>query len=147
MGSEASSSMIIFIAALAAAALAGGAMAGVIGQMTVEFRERGQGLAEAIGTDLAIVNDPENVPYDDPENNLTIYVKNTGSNTLTTESLTMLVDGTRETFNATLVTDEADQWTTGTLQELIVEVDLGSGDHRVRASYPPNVADSLDFRI
>lgn len=146
MGSEASSSMILFIAALAAAAIAGGAMAGVIGEMTLEFRERGSGLTEAIGTDIAIVNDPKNVPYDDAENNLTIYVKNTGSEILNTEQLTVLVDGVDREFNATLVGDH-DRWTKGTVQDLTVVVDLASGDHRVRAVYTPNVGDTLDFRV
>lgn len=146
MGSEASSSMILFIAALAAAAVAGGAMAGIIGEMTLEFRQRGQGLTQAIGTDLAIVNDPKNVPYDDANDNLTIYVKNTGSQTLITEDLTVLVDGDHESFNASLL-DDVDRWTTGTVQEVVVDVNLASGDHRVRASYTPNVGDTLDFRI
>lgn len=146
MGSEASSSMILFIAALAAAAIAGGAMAGIIGEMTMEFRERGSGLTDAIGTDLAIINDPKNVPYDDPENNLTVYVKNTGSQTLNTEQLTILVDGVDKDYNATLIRDR-DRWTTGTTQELTVVVELDSGDHRVRAVYTPNVGDTLDFRI
>lgn len=146
MGSEASSSMVLFIAALAAAAIAGGAMAGVIGEMTLEFRERGSGLTEAIGTDIAIINDPKNVPYDDPENNLTIYVKNTGSEILNTEQLTVLVDGVDKEFNATLVGDN-DRWTKGVVQDLTVVVELASGDHRVRAVYTPNVGDTLDFRI
>lgn len=146
MGSEASSSMVLFIAALAAAAIAGGAMAGVIGEMTLEFRERGSGLTDAIGTDLAIINDPKNVPYDDGANELTVYVKNTGSRALTTEELTILVDGVDEDFNATLIQD-GERWSTGTVQDLTVDVDLDGGDHRVRAVYTPNVGDTLDFRI
>lgn len=145
MGSEASSGMILFIAAITAAAVAGGAMASVIGKMTYQVQERGEGIADAMGTDLSIVNDPQNVPYDSTENNLTLYVKNTGTTTLVEEEVLVLVDGMHRTFNTTLL-DGASRWDRGITAELTVDADLSTGDHRAKVVHTPNVADEMDFR-
>ncbi len=145
MGSEASSGMILFIAAITAAAVAGGAMASVVGKMTFQVQERGEGIADAMGTDLAIVNDPQNVPYDAGAEELTLYVKNTGSTTLLEEELLVLVDGTHTTVNTTLL-DNATRWDHGVTAEVTVNVTLTSGDHRAKVVHTPNVADEMDFR-
>lgn len=147
MGTEVTSMLVVFIGAVAAAGLASAAIVGVIGDMTVQLRNQGDNLAQAMGTDLAIVNDPQNVPYDDTDNNLTIYVKNTGSATLTPEEASIFVDGAFATFNATLLGDDADSWIHGTVTKFWVDVNLATGDHTVKVVHTPNIADDMDFRL
>lgn len=144
MGSEVGSSLVLFIAVIAIAGLAAAGLSKAVGAMAVELDERGQSLADAIGTDIAIVNDPENVPYS--SNTLTIYVKNTGSRTLIAEDLTLLVDGQYEDFEHRHL-DGTESWSEGTVLEANVTVSLSSGDHRVRALYAPNINDELEFRV
>jgi flagellar protein FlaG len=144
MASEVGSSLVLFIAVIAIAGLAAAGLSKAVGSMAVELDQRGQSLADAIGTDIAIVNDPENVPYS--SNTLTVYVKNTGSRTLISEDLALLVDGQYEEFDARQL-DGTDSWSQGTVLEANVTIGLGSGDHRVRALYTPNVNDDLEFRV
>ena len=140
------SSMVLFVVALMIAAVAAAAMGAVTGQFAGELRERGRGLSDALGTDLAVVNDPDNVPYNGVANELTIYVKNTGSTELFAQELLVLVDGQHRSFTSTLL-EGATAWTTGTVMELTVSVTLASGDHTVRVIHTPSVGDDLHFRI
>jgi flagellar protein FlaG len=143
MGSEVGSSLVMFIAVLAVAGVVAAGLSTAIGSMAVELDQRGESLADAIGTDIAIVNDPENVPYD--SNTLTIYVKNTGSRSLIAEDLTLLVDGDYNSFDDRVI--DEDKWAPGTVLEANVTVSLSSGDHKVRALYTPNVNDDIEFRV
>ncbi len=145
MSSEVGSTLILFIAAVGLAGLVAAGLTGAIGQMALSVDDRGQSLADAISTDLAIVNDPNNVPYDDAQNELTLYVKNTGSKSLTSEDLLILINGQHAPFTATVL--EHDKWTKGTVLQVTVDVDLDSGDHTARALYTPNIADTLEFRV
>lgn len=143
MGSEVGSSLVLFIAVIAIAGLAAAGLSKAVGSMAVELDQRGQSLADAIGTDISIVNDPENVPYDG--STLTIYVKNTGSRTLVAEELLLLVDGQYVEFEERHL--DGDSWAQGTVLEANVTTSLDSGDHRVRAVYTPNIADEIEFRV
>lgn len=146
MGSEVGSSLVLFIAAIAVAGLAAGALTQAVGKMAIEIDQRGDTLADAIGTDIEIVNDPDNVPYDDANDKLTIYVKNTGSRILTNEDLMILVDGQHETFETRLL-DGASRWSRGVVLEANVTVNLATGDHTVRTVYTPDIDDTLNFRV
>lgn len=145
MGSETTATLVIFIATVAAAGVASAAVVGVIGDMSIELRQQGKNVVSAMGTDLAIVNDPKNVPYDDPD--LTIYVKNTGSETLVSEEVTVLLDGTHANFTFALL-DGADRWSDGVVAELTVDAPgLGNNeDHVVRVIHTPSVHDTMNFR-
>ncbi len=145
MASEVGSTLIMFIAAVGLAGLVAAGLTQAIGQMAISVDDRGEDLADAIGTDLALVNDPDNVPYDDGSNQLTLYVKNTGTKTLTDSELTILIDGQHESFDATVL--NADRWSKGTVLQVTVSVDLDTGDHTARALYTPNIADTLEFRV
>lgn len=146
MGSEVSSGLILFIAAIAVAGVAAAGMAKVVGSMAHELGERGEVMSQAIGTDVALINDPDNVPYDSGAEELTLYVKNTGSQTLMVEELSVLVNGQHRTFTSQLL-DGATRWSQGTVLELTVSVALASGDHKARVIYTPNIADNIEFRV
>lgn len=144
MADNVASSLILWIAALALAGLAAGVMASVVVEFSGELQDRGKGLAEAVGTDLSIANDPQNVPYS--AGSLTLYVKNIGSTTLKTEELLVLVNGEHQTFTSSLL-DGATSWTPGTVVQLTVSVTLSTGDHRARVIHTPSISDSIDFRV
>lgn len=145
MGTEVTSMMIVFIGAVAAAGVASAAIVGVVGDMTFQFRQQGTNIADAMGTDLKIVNDPQNVPYDDGATNLTLYVKNTGSRVLVANESSVFVDGRYRNFTSNLL-GSTDRWVHGTVMALYVDVDLASGDHRAKVVHTPSVDDTLDFR-
>lgn len=145
MASEVSSSLVLFIAAIAVAGLAGGVMAGIIGDMSNDLRERGSAMSDALATDVAIVNDPDNVPYDGGTNALTIYVKNTGTQTLAPEDLLVLVDGQAVTTSMSLL-EGASKWHPQGVLEVTATTALASGDHSIHVSYQ-TVSDKLSFRV
>lgn len=145
MGSEVGSTLILFIAAIGVAGLVAVGLTQAIGEMALSVDDQGQALADAIGTDVAIINDPENVPYDGVSDELTLYVKNTGSRTLIDSELSILVNGRHESFNASVI--DGDTWARGAVLEATVDVDLGAGDHRARAVYTPNIDDTIEFRV
>lgn len=146
MASETTSSLILFIAALAIAGIAAGAMAEIVGSMATELRDRGNAMADTIATDIAIVNDPDNVPYDGGADELTIYVKNTGTAVLAPNETLILVDGQAATYTTTYL-DGATSWRPGVVTEFTVSpVQSPAGDTRVRVSYG-TIGDSLEFRV
>lgn len=144
MASETTSSLVLFIAALAIAGIAAAAMAGVVANMAGELQERGDAMAQTIGTDIAIVNDPDNVPWDG--STLTIYIKNTGSAILDANETTILVDGQHATYT-TKHLDGFESWRTGVVIEYTVTpATAPSGDTRVRAAYN-TISDTIEFRV
>ena len=144
MASETTSSLVLFIAALAIAGIAAAAMAGVVGSVANELRDRGTVMADAIATDLAIVNDPDNVPWDGSD--LTIYVKNTGSRTLSEDEALILVDGQHATYTSSLLEGEP-SWAPGVVVAYTVTpASAPSGDTRVHVSYDA-ISDRLEFRV
>lgn len=145
MSGDASSSLLLFIVALVVAAMAAGAMTSVVGGLALQLQERGHVLTDAMGTDLAIVNDPVDVPYNATSHVLTLYIKDTGTVSLTPQDLSIFVDGRYAAFNYTLL-GGARGWDPGTVLQTNVTAVLSAGDHRARAVHTPNIADTLDFR-
>lgn len=145
MASEVGSTLLLFIAAVGVAALAGGVMAGVVNDMASELRDRGGAMADALATDVAIVNDPDNVPYDAGADQLTVYVKNTGTATLAPEDLLVLVDG-QAVQTSTQLLEGAQKWHPQGVLEVTVTAVLATGDHSVHVSYQ-TVSDRMSFRV
>lgn len=143
MASEVGSTLLLFIAAVGVAALAGGVMAGVVNDMASELRQRGGAMADALGTDVAIVNDPDNVPHNTTQ--VTIYVKNTGSTTLAPANLLVLVDGQHVPTTDQLL-EGANKWHPQGVLEVTATVALTAGDHSVHVSYE-TVSDRMTFRV
>ncbi len=145
MASEVGSSLLLFIAAVGVAGLAGGVMAGVVGDMSSTLRDRGTQIADAMSSSITVVNDPNNVPYDPTSNTLTLYVKNTGSSTLVTEDALVLVNGMHRDATFHVIADTA-AWRSMTVLEITVDVELDPGDHEVLVSVG-TVTDRMQFRV
>jgi flagellar protein FlaG len=141
--------LIFFIASVVIASLLVGVLASAVYSIHGGIYARGKTLAKNLETDIEIVNDPNNVPND----NLTIYVKNTGRCQLNMNDTTVIVDGyclERAEYSLTVL-DNNQYWNISTV--LKIEVldpsdydDLPPGDHYVKVSIN-GVDDTLRFRI
>ncbi|MEA3143764.1 MAG: archaeal flagellar protein FlaG [Thermoplasmata archaeon] len=145
MAGSAASETILFIGAVAAAALLAGALAGVTGHYTTGLRDRSKALEAELTSRIAIVNDPANVPTGP----LLLYVKNTGSRALTLDTFVILVDGVASADWAATVGGVAalglkpGQLATLTVNDLAVP----AGDHRAVVVADAGASAALDFQV
>lgn len=139
------SQMVFFIAAVLVAGSMAGVFISVSNSMSHTIEQRGDSMSTQLQTDITIINDPVVVPYSD--GNLTLYVKNTGTSTLSENSLTILVDG--EFYNATRITSSnSDQkWLPEKVLTIQLEVYLNPGDHSAKVVTASGINDVLQFRI
>jgi flagellar protein FlaG len=131
--------MILFIASIIVAASVVGVFTDSINQVSDAIDQRGLAVSENVRTDVQIISDSgSDAVYDDGTGNITIHVKNTGTETLPARAdrIDLFVDGEYETdFNVTLL-DGAETWGTGEVVMMEIEPNDGSGlnagDHRVK---------------
>ena len=95
MSSVSATHLILFIASLVLAVAIAGTLVMEVGHMSTAIENRGTNVAEEIGTEVEIVSD-EGAPdgmYDDDE--ITVLVKNVGSESLPVEerAVDLLIDG------------------------------------------------------
>lgn len=136
MASVASSTLILFIASLLVAASVAGTMTNGVERIGAALGDRSADVSAEIRTDIAIISDagsPASIYDDSGAGNVTLLVKNTGSQPLSNESTNfeILVDGEYQTGASTEVIG-ASSWRPGTVVRVtIAGVSLASGDHRV----------------
>jgi flagellar protein FlaG len=106
-------------------------------------------LAEQLGTDITIINDPEMIPYSNY--NYTFYVKNTGKEDIGVQYITVIIDGTivsDSNLNKTILGGDL-MWVPGDVlqidaQESIQGV-IGSS-HNIRVITENGIEDTFSFR-
>lgn len=136
MASVSSATLVLFIASLLVAASVAGTMTNGVERIGAALGDRSADVSSEIRTDVAIISDAGSPTaiYNDTDEELTLLVKNTGSQTLTNEStnLELLLDGEYQTSVSTRVVGDADTWRPGSVLEVTVSgVSLSTGDHRV----------------
>jgi flagellar protein FlaG len=143
MGSASISHLIIFIASLLVAASVAGTLIVGVEQVSDSVDQQSEDMTQQIDTEIRVISDPaSNAIYngdsEDGEDNsstLTLLVKNTGQNTLQTESssLDVLLDGQYQPDPEIEVVSGGERWSSGAVAEVTVTLDedLESGDHRV----------------
>ena len=135
MASGTVSELILFIAALVVAASVAGTLTSEVGRVGDAISARSLDVADQVRADVEIVSDPAAGVYNASGNdNVTVYVRNTGASTLPTAggSADVLLDGRYRT-DATLTLVGGDAWTRGSVVRLDVPApDLASGDHRLK---------------
>jgi archaellum component FlaG (FlaF/FlaG flagellin family) len=138
MGSDASvTHMIFFIAAV----LVAGSMAGVFLSVGYEMAKKIE-----LESDIAINNDPAMMPYDGTS--LTLYVENTGSSTLMTSGLFVMMDGSYVNDTVLQVVGRSGaEWIPSTVLQITINISLVPGDHNVKVITGDGEADSLTFRV
>ena len=144
-----SETLILFIATVLVAGSVAGALTGGVNQLSSALGDRSIDVSEEIRTDVEIISDPSSsAVYNDTTEELTLLVKNTGSNTLSTgpDSIDILVDGVYRTSVRTELID-GPTWRSGDVLRLTVsDISLGAGsDHRVVIDINGNSED-FEFR-
>lgn len=89
MAGTAASETILFIAAILVTTAVVGALSVVVTGLAGDVESRGELLSSELRTHITIINDPLVVETDPLE----IYVKNTGSKSLLTPDINVLIDG------------------------------------------------------
>lgn len=137
MASVSISHLIIFIASLLVAASVAGTMTTGVDRLTGAIDDESLDMAETVRSDAEVISDPGGPVYNrSGEENVTLLVKNTGSNRLPVDAdaFDVLLDGEyRVNVGVEPVTASADSWRPGEVVRLEIDVPgLAAGDHRVR---------------
>ena len=85
MASVSASHLIIFIASLVIAAGVVGTLTTGVDRVSSAIDDRSLDVSQQVRMDMAIISDPSNFEYDSGSDELTIYVRNTGSQGVPTE--------------------------------------------------------------
>jgi archaellum component FlaG (FlaF/FlaG flagellin family) len=94
MAGTAVSEMIFFIAAILVSSAVAVTLIEVIDQYADDVSDNAQVVEGEMRSRMTIINDPLYIPYDTTETNITYYIKNTGTISLSTEDLVVSANGT-----------------------------------------------------
>ncbi|WP_416839399.1 flagellar protein G [Haloferax sp. DFSO52] len=127
-------SLILFIASIVVAAGVSGVLIDTVTGISSSLDERGGDVSTEIRTDIEVISDAEAGVYDTGNDNLTVYVKNTGLRTLpaTSGGFDVIVDAQYQTdVNVSVV--DGTEWRPSNVVELEVSnLTLStSTDHRL----------------
>ncbi|MFB6070199.1 MAG: flagellar protein G [Halanaeroarchaeum sp.] len=149
MASVSSETLILFIASILVAASVAGTMTSGVSRLSDALGDRSVDVSNEIRTDVEIISDPASGSvYDAGTDTLTLLVKNTGSQPLSTdpETVDVLVDGKFRT-NTSITVVDGSAWTEGNVVRLNVsDVSLADGDHRAVVVVNGN-REVLEFRV
>lgn len=147
MGADTTSThLIFFIAATVVAVAASGVLTTVILDLSNKAALKGETFGDQLASDVTIINDPANVAVS-PD--AIFYLKNTGSTTLATETLTLFMDGSHVAGpTVTLLGSEA-TFRPGAVAQISYTPSpaIAAGDHTVRIVMGNGISDDLKFRV
>ncbi|WP_336022113.1 flagellar protein G [Halobellus salinisoli] len=128
-------SLILFIASIVIAAGVAGVLIDTVTGISGSLDDRGADVSENIRTDIEIISSPEPGVYNETNDELTLYVKNTGRRTLpaTGETFDVIVDAQyRANVSVSVAGDaDADEWAPHDVVEVTIgDLVLDEGDHR-----------------
>ena len=149
MADSSTSSLILFIASMIVAVAVAGVLIQAVADVSQAVDTRGDDVSETIRTDFEIISDPEMGVYNSSTGNVTLVVKNTGTESLAASAdvIDVLVNGRFQTNVTVQHVDGQDLWRPGDVVEITVDVgDLPSGDHRVKI-VANGVQEVFEFRI
>jgi flagellar protein FlaG len=137
MASVSVSHLIIFIASLLVAASVAGTMTTGVDRLTGAIDDESLDLEKTVRSDIEVISDPASPVYNQSgEENITLLVKNTGSNTLPVDpgAFDVLVDGQyRVDVTVTPVTADEHSWHSSEVVQVEISAPgLTAGDHRAR---------------
>lgn len=137
MASVSISHAIIFIASIVIAASVAGVLTNEVDRVSQAIDDQGVDLSEKIRSDIEVINDAgsSDCCYDTATNNITLYVKNTGSRALPAEGdlIDVFVNGAYHSEVSVSVVDGS-SWQPDKVAEVEIHVPggLSAGDHRVK---------------
>lgn len=133
MASVSSSHLILFIASLIVAAGVAGTFTNGVQRLSGALGERSVDVSTDVRTDIEIISDSAaNTVYDDANTEITVLVKNTGSEDLDADpaKIDVLANGQYQT-DITVTVVDGSQWRVGNVIRIKINEELQSGDHRV----------------
>lgn len=141
MASVSASTLIIFIASVIVAASVAGVLTNTVSELSSAVEDVGLDVSENVRTDVEIISDSGAQVYNRSENgNITLYVKNTGSERLTADSsaVDLFVNGAFKTASDVTITVEDGQvWLPGNVVRMEIDHSLGT-DEDVRVQLTIN---------
>lgn len=133
MASVSTSHLILFIASMLVAASVSGVFINGIERLSGAVGDQSIDVSSDIRTDVEIISDQTagNI-YNEEQEQITVYIKNTGTRRLppSADAMDVLVDGTYQTDVSVTVLDGSD-WDVGNVVEARINTTLSTGDHRV----------------
>jgi flagellar protein FlaG len=94
MAGSAVSELIFFIAAIMISSAVAVTLIDVIDDYSSDLRDEASVLRGEMRSDMILVNDPQNVPYETGTGNITFYFKNTGTGDLSIDDLVVSANRT-----------------------------------------------------
>jgi len=145
------SHMILFIASMLIAASVAGVFTDTVGELSQAIDDQGVQVSQEVRTDIEIISDSgsSEVFNADGNGDIRLHVKNTGSETLTTDTgvINVFVDGQFETDVTVTLLGDADSWRPGNVVRLDIAGDGISDGDDVRVKVVVNGDEELfEFR-
>ena len=105
MASNVFSELIIFVSVLIIAAAVSGILATTTHELSLGLNSKGDILYSKLTRDFEIINDPDNIPWNQTTGVVSIYVKNTGKSPISfsKDVLTVIIDGDVVNISSTSV--------------------------------------------
>lgn len=144
--SEVTSSLLMFVTAMAVTAGAIGYLALAVQDLAGAGAEVGRELATELRTAVQVINDPAAMPLAP----VRVYVKNTGTEALDPNQTTLLVDGqVRSAATVSILNaSDAGRWRPGEVVQVSdATLALLPGDHSLTVIVERGVRDSLKVRV
>ena len=148
MGAETSSTHLIFfiVAMIIAAGVAGVIYTNVNAISNASYTSAST-LAQQLKTDITIINDPDNIPWSGTE--YTFYVLNTGKSTLTTEYVSVLINGEyipEAVIQKSIINGgSTTTWRPEDILELKITYNIPNEDNYIKVITENGVYDSFEF--
>ena len=135
MASVSITHLILFIASLLVAASVAGVLTQEVGRVSEAINDQGLDASKQVRTDIEVISDAgADGIYDPSSDNITVYVKNTGTERMegVPEDLDIVVDGEYQpNVNVTVV--DGSTWNPNNVARVrIYYPNLPNGDHRVK---------------
>jgi archaellum component FlaG (FlaF/FlaG flagellin family) len=145
MSDSSTTQVIFFVAAIVVAASLSGVFIGLSANMGQAVQNRAINFSDKLDTSVKIINDPAFVPYQD--SNLTIYVKNIGSNQILPTDILVLIDGKVQNSSSWTIIGGSKIWAPSIVLEIHLNIILANGDHTAKVVITNGISDSMGFRI
>lgn len=142
--SGASTQLIFFVSALIVATAVVAVAANGVYKITNGIDQKSDNVENELLTDIAIINDPNEVPNDP----VLVYVKNVGKTVLNQNFVSVIIDGVMITGHTmTLSGNSSSNWEPSSVLTISIDTELVSGDHTIKVITENGVSDTLSFRI
>lgn len=136
MAGVSASHLIIFIASMMVAASVVGVFTDSVGQLSDAIDQQGVQVSSDVRSDIEVISDSGSsaIYNSSGSENITLHVKNTGSETLPAraDQMDVLVNGLYETDVTVTLLGGADLWRPGEVVRIEISESLSPGDHRVK---------------